>query len=160
MPFGVYDVGNTFQRMAISIFHDLIQDGVVLVYLEDILIHTPEWEQHIHILREVLHRIHKYNLQLQRKKCQSGATTLKFLGFIISAIGISMDPTKIKAITDYPQPENVKSLQSFLGLVNFSLRFFPQLATITQPLRLLLKDTPFSWSTTCVESFRQIKRII
>ena len=161
MPFGLSDAGSTFQRMANSIFHDLIQEGVVLVYLDDILIHTPEWEQHIHILREVLHRIQKYNLQLQWKKCQWGAATLKFLGFIISATGISMDPAKIKAITNYPQPTNVKSLQSFLGLVNFSLRFVPQLATITQPLRLLLKkDTPFSWSKACIESFRQIKRII
>ena len=160
MPFGLSDAGSTFQRMANSIFHDLIQ-GVVLVYLDDILIHTPKWEQHIHILREVLHRIQKYNLQLQWKKCQWGATTLKFLGFIISATGINMDPAKIKAITDYLQPANVKSLQSFLGLVNFSLRFVPQLATITQPLRLLLKkDTPFSWSKACIESFRQIKRII
>ena len=71
-----------------------------------------------------------------------------------------MDPAKIKAITDYQQPANVKSLQSFLGLVNFSLRFVPQLATITQPLQLLLKDTPFSWSKGCIESFRQIKEII
>ena len=137
MPFGLSDAGSTFQRMANSIFHDLIQDGVVLVYLNDILIHTPKWEQHIHIMRVVLHRIQKYNLQLQWKKCQWGATTLKFLGFIISATGISMDPAKIKAITDYQQPANVKSLQSFLGLVNFSLRFVPQLATITQLLRFL-----------------------
>ena len=72
-----------------------------------------------------------------------------------------MDPTKIKEITDYPQPENGKSLQSFLGLDNFSLLFLPQIATITQPLRLLLKkDTTFSWSKSCIESFQQIKRII
>ena len=71
-----------------------------------------------------------------------------------------MDLAKIKAITDYSQPANVKSLQSFLGLVNFSLRFVPQLVTITQPLHLLLKETPFSWSTACAESFQPIKRII
>ena len=138
-----------------------INEGVVLVYLDDILIHTPDWQQHTLVLGEVLRRIQQYNLQLQWKKCQWGATSLKFLGFIISATGISMDPAKIKAITDYPTPANVKTLQSFLGLVNFSLRFIPQLATVTQPLRMLLKKgTPFTWSTACIDSFNEVKKLI
>ena len=161
MPFGLSDAGSTFQRMANTIFQDLINEGVVLVYLDDILIHTPDWQQHTLVLGEVLRRIQQYNLQLQWKKCQWGATSLKFLGFIISATGISMDPAKIKAITDYPTPANVKTLQSFLGLVNFSLRFIPQLATITQPLRMLLKKgTPFTWSTACIDSFNEVKKLI
>ena len=109
--------------MANTIFQDLINEGVVLVYRDDILVHTSDWQWHTLVLGEVLRRIQKYNLQLQWKKCQWGVTSLKFLGFIISATGISMNPAKIKAITDYPTPTNVKTLQSFLGLVNFSLRF-------------------------------------
>ena len=161
MPFGLSDVGSTFQRMANTIFQDLINEGVVLVYLDDILIHTSDWQWHTLVLGEVLRRIQKYNLQLQWKICQWGATSLKFLGFIISATGISMDPAKIKAITDYPIPANVKTLQSFLGLVNFSLQFVPQLATVTQPLRMLLKKgTQFIWSTACINSFDEIKKLI
>ena len=72
-----------------------------------------------------------------------------------------MDLAKIKAITDYPTPTNVKTLQSFLGLVNFSLQFVPQLATVTQPLRMLLKKgTQFIWSTACINNFDEIKKLI
>ena len=161
ISFGLFDAGSTFQRMANTIFQDLINEGVVLVYLNDILIHTPDWQQHTLVLGEVLRRIQKYNLQLQWKKCQWGVASLKFLGFIISAIGISMDPAKIKAITDYPTPANAKTLQSFLGLVNFSLRFIPQLATVTQPLRMLLKKgAQFMWSTACINNFNEVKKLI
>ncbi|MCO5611534.1 hypothetical protein L7F22_065787 [Adiantum nelumboides] len=95
MPFGLSDAGSTFQRMANDKFQDLIQRGVVLVYLDDILVHTATWEQHMQILQEVLSRIQKFNLKLQFKKCRWGSTELKFLGFIISSEGIQMDPSKI-----------------------------------------------------------------
>ncbi|MCO5574223.1 hypothetical protein L7F22_028005 [Adiantum nelumboides] len=80
MPFGLSDAGSTFQRMANSIFEDLIQKKVLLVYLDDILVHTKTWQEHLLVLHEVLSRIQKYNLQLQFKKCRWGATQLKFLG--------------------------------------------------------------------------------
>ena len=147
--------------MANTIFQDLINEGVVLVYLDDILIHNPDWQQHTLVLGEVLRRIQKYNLQLQWKKCQWGVASLKFLGFIISATGISMDPAKIKAITDYPTPANVKTLQSFLGPVIFSLQFIPQVATVTQPLRILQKKgTQFTCSTACIKGFNEVKKLI
>ena len=93
-----------------------------------------------------MERIQKYNLQLQLKKCRWGYTQLKFLAFLISAAGIQMDPKKISIITQFAQPTSIKSLQSFLGLINFSLKFIPNLATITHPLRqLLLKDKKFEW---------------
>ena len=127
MSFGLSNAGSTFQRMTNTIFQDLINEVVVLVYLDPYF-----WlQRHTLVLGEVLRHIQKYNPQLQWKKCQWGATSLKFLGFIISATGICMDLAKIKAITDYPTLANVKTLQSFLGLVNFSLRFIPQLATVT-----------------------------
>ena len=88
MPFGLSDVGNTFQRMANSIFVALISKGVLLVYLDDIPIHTATWEDHLQTLVEVLAFITKHNLQLQWKKCRWGSTSLRFLGFIISSDGI------------------------------------------------------------------------
>ena len=161
MPFGLSDAGSTFQRMANNIFQDLIFQGVVLVYLDDILIHTDSWPKHIQILREVLLRVQKYNLQLQFKKCKWGATTLRFLGFMILEKRIQLDPAKTRAVAEYPKPSNIKSLQSFLGLVNFSLRFVPHLATITNPLRKLLKkDQPYQWTEECEKSFQTIKQLI
>ena len=161
MPFGLSDAGSTFQRMANTIFQDLIHKGVILVYLDDILIHTADWSQHIQVLQEVLLRIQKYSLQLQFKKCKWGATELRFLGFMISSKGIQLDHAKIRAIVDYPTPSNIKSLQSFLGLVNFSLRFIPNLAMVTAPLRLLLKKgSKYQWSADCTQSFEKLKKLI
>jgi hypothetical protein len=145
--------------MANSIFHDLIAQGVVLVYLEDILVHTASWQQHLLVLSQILQRIHEFNLQLQFRKCKWGCTQLKFLGFLISEAGIRMDPAKIIALTEFAPPTSVKTLQSFLGLINFSLRFIPNLAAINLP-QLLQKNTPFLWTTACQRSFQQLKDMV
>ena len=91
----------------------LICKGVLVVYHEDILIHTATSEDHLQTLAEVLARITKHNLQLQWKKCRWGSTSLRFLGFIISDDGIRMDPAKVAAITDYPRSTSIKTLQLF-----------------------------------------------
>ena len=161
MPFGLSDAGSTFQRMANNIFQDFITESVLVVYLDDILIHTESWPQHLQVLRRVLQRITQHRLQLQLKKCKWGCTKLKFLGYMISAAGIQMDPEKINSITAFPQRTSVRKLQSFLGLVNFSLRFVPNLASVTQPLhRLLAKGATFSWSPECQKSFSDLKQLV
>ena len=157
MPFGLSDAGRTFQHVAKTICSDLIEQNAVVVYLEDILVHTHSWPQHLEIMSGVLQRIQRYNLQLQPNKCKWGSTQLKFLGFLISADGIQMDPSKVIAITNYPPP-STKSLQSFLGMTNFALRFIPNLAAITSPLReLLKKGFPFRWTDQCESSFNELK---
>ena len=105
--------------------------------------------------------IQQYNLQLQFRKCRWGCTKLKFLGYVISAAGIQMDPEKINSITAFPQPTSIKTLQSFLGLINFSLRFVPNLAAVTAPLRTLLaKDAKFHWTEECHRSFLRLKELV
>ena len=106
------------------------------------------------VLSHALQRIQEFNLQLQFRKCKWGCTQLKFLGFLISEAGIRMDPAKITALTEFAPPQSVKTLQSFLGLINFSLRFIPNLAAISLPLRQLLqKNTPYIWTPACENSF-------
>ena len=154
MQFDLFDADNTFQRMTNSIFVGLINKGVLLVYLDDILIHTATWEDHLQTLAEVLACITKHNLQLQWKKCRWGSTSLRFLGFIISGDGIRMDPAKVAAITDYPRPTSIKTLQPFLGMITFSLRLIPNLALVKFPLRhLLKKGVSFVWDLGCEDSF-------
>ena len=147
--------------MVKSLFQDLIIQGVIIVYLDDILIHTKTWQEHLQTVGLVLQRIQEHNLQLQFRKCKWGCIKLKFLGFIISADGIQMDPTKISTITNFPTPKTLKSLQSFLGLANFSLRFIPNLAQVTKPLRQLLqKNVPFNWTAQFDQCFKQIKDMV
>ena len=161
MPFGLSDAGSTFQRMANAIFDDLITRRVVIVYLDDILVHTSTWAEHLQVLREVLTCVQRYRLQLQWKKCRWGSTCLRFLGYVISSDGIQMDPEKTEAVQKFPRPTTVKQLQRFLGLLTFSLRFIPRLADLSAPLRALLqKDAPFLWTEACESSFLQLKRTL
>ena len=72
-----------------------------------------------------------------------------------------MDPTKVATITDYPCPTSIKSLQHFLGMITFSLRFIPNLALVTFPLRQLLKKgVSFNWDPACEDSFRRLKTMV
>ena len=161
MPFRLLDARSTFQRTGNSIFQDPIAKGVVLVYRDDILVHIESWTQHKQVLHLFLQIIQKFNLQLQVKKCCWGCTELRFLGYIVSATGVQMDLKMINAITQFSQPSSVRSLQIFLGLVNFSLKFHPNLASVTYPLRPLLnKHTKFVWSDQCQESFSQQKEMV
>lgn len=92
---------------------------------------------------------------------QVGAKKLKFLGCIISESGIQIDPAKINFIKHFSIPQNAKKVHNFLGLVNFSIQFVPHLATISQPLRVLLqKGVPFKWYKQRQESFQQLKDLI
>ena len=112
----------TFQMMMDDIFEDLISEGVVVVYLDDILIFTETLEEHRKITRRVLELLEKHKLYLHRDKCEFEKTTVKYLGVIISHNSISMDPVKIASVTEWPAPTNKKEVQSFLGFTNFYRR--------------------------------------
>ena len=140
--------------MANAIFDDLITRRVVIVYLDDILIHTSTWVEHLQVLREVLTCVQRYRLQLQWKKCRWGSTRLHFLGYVISSDGVQMNLEKTKAVQKFPRPTTDKQLQRFLGLLTFSLRFIQRLTDLSTPLRVLLqKDTPFLWPNAYESSF-------
>ena len=99
MPFRLLDARSTFQRTGNSIFQDPIAKGVVLVYRDDILVHIESWTQHKQVLHLFLQIIQKFNLQLQVKTFRWGCTELRFLGYIISACKVQVDPEKINSIT-------------------------------------------------------------
>ena len=159
MPFGLSDVPSTFPRMVNTIFNDLITHRVVIVNLDDIMICTSTWVQHLQVLQEVLTHVQLYRLQPQCKKCRWGSMRLRFLGYIISSKEIQMDPKKMEAVQKLPRPTTLKKLQCFLSLLMFFLRFLPRLADLLASLHTLLpKDTPFLWTVTCESSFLQLKR--
>ena len=161
MAFGLSDAPSTFQRVVNVIFSDLIDKKVLVVYLDDILIHTQTWSEHIEVVAEVFRRLQTYNLKIQFKKCKWAKSSLKFLGFIISADGIKMDPAKVLAIDSFPKPMNVKQLQRFLGLLNFSGKFVDSLASIASPLyELFQKKKKFVWTEAHQTAFNGLKQMI
>ena len=125
--------------------------------MDDILIHGISQEEHDGRVRKVLQRLQEAGLTLN-EKCEFSRTSMRFLGHIISASGLAVDPAKTAAIRDFPAPSSVPDLQRFLGMVNQLGKFLPGLAVMTEQLRgLLRKDTAWMWEEPQQLAFENIK---
>jgi hypothetical protein len=159
MPFGLTNAPAIFQSMMDRIFRDIIGLFVV-VYLDDILIFSQNPTDHEKHVRIVLERLRNNKLYCQPSKCSFFQQRIPYLGHLISAQGIEMDPAKVKVIVDWPKPECVRDIQSFLGFANYYRRFIPQFADIVLPLtELTRKNKKFFWTPEAQDAFNQVKRI-
>ena len=118
LPFGLCNAPATFMRLMNDIFRDEL-DRCVLIYLDDICIYSPSLEQHLLDLRTVLDKLRQHRLYAKLSKCEFFKTEILFLGHLITAQGLRMDPGKVKAILDWPDLTSVADVLSFLGLVNY-----------------------------------------
>jgi hypothetical protein len=125
MYFGLTNSPATFQTMMNEIFQGLITEGVVSVYLDDILIFTNSLEEHQRITCLVLDCMRKHKLYLRPEKCEFEKVRIEYLSVIISHNKVEMDLVKIAGVADWPMPSNKKEVQSFVGFVNFYRRFIP-----------------------------------
>jgi hypothetical protein len=119
MFFGLTNSPSTFQTMMNDIFQNLIMEGIVCVYLDDILIFTKSIEEHHHITQLVLERLCEHKLFLWHNKCKFEQTTIEYLGLIVSEGKMHMDLVKVAGVMKWPTPTIKKEVQSFLGFVNF-----------------------------------------
>lgn len=136
MPFGLCSAGSTFERMMEQILAGL-NYRTCLVYIDDIILFSKSFEKQIENLREVFERVKAANLKLNPKKCILFKKQVKFLGHVVSESGISTDPDKISAIKDWPIPNNVKAIRSFLGIASYYRKFILNFAQIAKPLHKL-----------------------
>jgi len=113
----------TFQTMMNDIFQDLIAKGIMVVYLDDILIFTRTEEEHVKAIRQVLQVLQKHKLFLCPEKCEFYKERIEYLGLVISENEVSMDLVKVVGVQEWPTPENKTDVQAFLGFVNFYRRF-------------------------------------
>ena len=128
MLFGLTNSPTTFQALMNTIFADLVAQGKVAVYLDNILIYSHMTAEHHDITHEVLRRLTDHNLYLCPKKCEFECTEVKYLGLVIRQGKVTMDPVKVQAVTDWPAPQNIRELHSFLGFTNFYHRFIKNFA--------------------------------
>jgi Reverse transcriptase (RNA-dependent DNA polymerase) len=133
MPMGLCNGPETFQTLMNEIFYDCI-DEFLVVYMDDLLVFSKNEEDHLKHLNTVLSRLKEHELYVSTKKCAFMSTEMEFLGFIVGREGLRMDPTKIKVIEDWPRPESVTEVRSFLGLVHFFRRFISRFSEIGVPL--------------------------
>jgi hypothetical protein len=161
MYFGLTNSLGTFQTMMNKIFSDLIIQGVVTVYLDDILIFTDSLEEHQHISQMVMERLQKHKLYLQWDKCEFEQTHIEYLGIIISHNRVEMDPIKVAGVAEWPTPTNKKEVQSFLGFANFYCQFIANFLHHARPLfDLMKKDAPFAWKEEEEGAFAKLKEIV
>src|SRR6267142_1158215 len=133
-------------------------DIFVVIYLDDILIFSNSLEDHqVHIQR-VLEHLREYDLHSKPEKCIFHTQRIKFLGFMVTPTGISMDTAKTNAVSVWLTPTNLKAVQAFLGFANFYRRFIVGFSDIVIPLiHLTRKDTPFSWGPNHTKAFGALK---
>ena len=156
MPFRLTNAPATFQHLMNNAFSDLL-DICVLVYLDNILIHSNTLEEYHHHVHELLLWLQNNKLYACGDKSSLHDDTIKYLGFILSPDGLLMDPSKVSTVLEWPEPHKVKDIQSFLGFANFYRQFISDYSKITVPLtRLTCKGTPWDFSNACRNTFKSL----
>jgi hypothetical protein len=146
-----------FQRAMDIDFRGLIGDCVV-VYLDDVTVFSKDKKDHITHLRRVFNRCRRYGISLNPKKYVFVVDEGRLLGFIVSKEGMMIEPERTESISKIPPPHNKKSMQSFLGKINFVRRFVPSFVETVKPLQdMIKKDTEFKWGPKEKASFEKIK---
>lgn len=157
LPFGLVNSPAQFQRMMNAVLAGL-QWQCCLVYVDDIIIYSATFDDHIRDLRAVFDRIRAASLRLKGKKCTFAAREVRYLGHVVDAVGIRPDPDKVAALVNMPVPTSVSALRSFLGLANYYRRWIKGFAKYAAPLyRLLKKEVPYVVSPEVLESVQVIK---
>jgi len=157
MPYGLTGAPATFQRLLDRLIGPEMEP-FAFAYLDDIVIVTPTFEEHMAWLRKVLDKITGAGLTVNLDKCEFCRSQVRYLGFIVQGEGLTVDPEKTRPILEYPAPRNLKQLRRFLGMSSWYRRFIPQFATLSEPLtRLLKKGKRWGWGDDQVRAFDQIR---
>nr|CAD2122664.1 unnamed protein product [Meloidogyne enterolobii] len=160
MPFGMTNAVATFQRFMNRLFEGILNQ-FVFVYIDDILVASNSFEEHISHLKIIFERIREAGLKLKIKKCCFLAKELPFLGHILTQEGIKKDIDRVKPILEFPIPTTQKKLQSFLGFMTYYRKFIYEFGKIAAPLfRLLKKDNKIKIGEEEKEAFETLKKKI
>lgn len=139
LPFGMVNAPSTYQRF-MNVTLSGLTGELCMVYLDDIIIfNTEEHMDHLGGIKQVFERLRQANIKLKPQKCKFALEKVKYLGHILTQEGVMPDPEKVQDIIDFPLPNNVKGVRSFLGIVNWYCRFIPNITEISSPLTELTK---------------------
>ena len=125
-------------------------DKFVVVFIDDILVYSKNEEEHEGHLRQILEKLREHKLYAKFSKCEFWLNTVGFLGHIVSAEGIAVDPAKVSAVTEWESPKSAKDIRSFLGLAGYYRRFIENFSKIAEPTIELLKKEKNSDNTSSV----------
>ena len=159
VPFGLSNAPAAFMSLMDSIFKDYT-DKFIIAYLDDILVYSDTWEEHLKHIRLTLLILRKHKLYAKLSKCVFGAQEVEYLGHILRAGKVAMNPNKTQAIESWETPTSKKELQSFLGLVNYYRRFIKDCSKIGKPLTELTKNVPYVWTKEANKAFQILKKAV
>nr|ABA95022.1 retrotransposon protein, putative, Ty3-gypsy subclass [Oryza sativa Japonica Group] len=157
MSFGLTNAPAFFMNLMNKVFMEYL-DKFVVVFIDDILIYSRTKEEHEEHLRLALEKLREHQLYAKFSKCEFWLSEVKFLGHVISAGGVAVDPSNVESVTNWKQPKTVSEIRSFLGLAGYYRRFIENFSKIAKPMtRLLQKDVKYKWSEECEQSFQELK---
>ena len=132
-----------------------------LFYLNDIIVFSKTWEEHLECLEGVFQRLREAKLKLGAMKCMLAAPEVSYLGHRVTRASLLPDPALLKAIREIPTPQDVKEVQSFLGLASYYQQYMNGFAAIATPLHAFMKkDVVFHWTSECQEAFLKLKHLL
>ena len=155
MPFGLKNVGATYQRLVNKMFNKQIGRNME-VYVDDMLVKSKEELAHLDDLKETFTSLKKYQMKLNPSKCVFGVASSKFLGFMVSQRGIEANPEKVQVIINMASPQTVKEVQKLAGRIAALNRF---VFRATDKCLLFFKTLKqaFVWTDECEEAFQDLK---
>ena len=158
MPFGLTNAPMTFIGLMNRVFQPYL-DPFVVVFVDDILIYSQSEVEHEDHLRIVLQLLRDHRLYAKFSKCEFWLPEVGFLGHVVLASGVSMDPRKVKVAMSWERPKSVFKIRSFLGLVGYYRRFIEDFSWLAAPMtRLTRKEVKFIWNDSCQRAFQELKR--
>lgn len=157
MPYGLTGAPATFQRLLDHVIGPEFEPHA-FAYLDDIVVATATFEEHLKWLGCVFQRIRNAGLTINKEKSEFCRTEVRYLGFRVEREGLKVDPAKIQPVVDYPAPTNLRQLRRFIGMSSWYRKFIKDFATVVEPLtRLLKKQERWRWSEEQQSSFEQIR---
>jgi len=148
MFFGITNSPATFQAIMNEILRDLVNEGKVTAFVDDVLVETEIEEEHDEIVEEVLRRLEENNLYIKPEKCMWKVRKIGFLGVVIGPNGIEIEKKKVDGVLSWPKPKNVKDVRKFLGLANYYRRFIKDFTQVARLINVLTrKDIKWQWES-------------
>ena len=157
MPFGLMNAPATAVRLMREVLRGLT-DKICYVYFDDIIVFAENLKELIANCESVLSRLREHNLKLKPSKCTFGVETVNFLGHVISARGVDVDPRRIEHVKNFRIPTSPSDVRSFLGLCSYNRKFIKDFAKIAKPLTTLTgKLSDFEWNTEAQAAFEKLR---
>ena len=159
MPMGVSNGPSSFMRLMNDVLRPYI-DKFCVAFLDDVLIYSRSESEHLEHVSQVLDALDAANLKCKLSKCSFAQESTSFLGFRVSKDGLSVDPNKVSAVTNWPLPHDLPSTRSFLGFTGFFRRFIKDYSKIAAPLSSLTRSNlpfPSTLPQDAVDAFNTLK---